>query len=142
MSIKISLHIYYPKASFTGPIAALNKDTCSNSASFNLFCKFLFGFYSVLSDKIRSLSIGILNCFNAFNCSSLFGYPMIIYPLISFNFPKWFIYGIRSFSKRSYGGGVFGLYSSAFLSFFFAFLGAGFFYYAYWFSVFPPSSVF
>lgn len=73
LSIRISLHTSYPKASFTGPIAVVKRDTCSNSASVSLFCKFLLGAYSTLSERMRSLSIGILNCFKALSCSSLLG---------------------------------------------------------------------
>jgi len=80
--MRISLLISSPKASLTGPIAAVKRPTCSSSASFNRFCKFLFGASSTLSESMISLSMGILNCFKAFNCSSLFGYPIMMYPLI------------------------------------------------------------
>jgi hypothetical protein len=80
--MNIYLQISSPSAYLTGPIAALNSPTCSISASVNLFCKFLLGASSMLSERIMSLSIGTLNCFRALSCSSLLGYPMTTYPLI------------------------------------------------------------
>ncbi len=82
LPISIYLHISYPKAYFTGPMAAVNKATCYSSASVSLVCKFLLGFYSELSERMISLSMGILNCLRALSCYSLFGYPTMTYPFI------------------------------------------------------------
>lgn len=71
--MRISLQVYSPNAYLTGPIPAENRATCSSSASLSLLARFLFGFYSVLSERINNLSIGMLNCFKALSCSSLLG---------------------------------------------------------------------
>jgi hypothetical protein len=57
----------------TGPIAALKRPTCYSSASLSLLDIFLFGFSSELSERIMSLSTGMLNCFNEASWSSLLG---------------------------------------------------------------------
>jgi hypothetical protein len=50
------------------------------------------------------LSMGILNALSDVSCSSLFGYPMSIYPLISSSFPLALTTGIISFKERSSSG--------------------------------------
>ena len=82
LSISIYLQTYSPKASLTGAIAVVKRPTCSSYASLSLFCKFLLGASSVLSERIMSLSMGKLNALRELSCSSLLGYPIITYPLI------------------------------------------------------------
>lgn len=123
----IYLNTYYPRAYFTGPIAAIKLVSCYIYDPVSLFDKVLKGFYSELSDSKINLSIGILNAFRAASCYSFWGYPTRMKPFISSNLPLWLTWGIIYLRERSYNGGVLGL-SSSFFYFFFGFFGATFFY--------------
>lgn len=83
-----SLQVYSPNASLTGAIFVENVPTISSSASFSLVARVLLGASSDASESKIILSIGMLNAFKAANCSSLFGYPIMMKPFISSSFPK------------------------------------------------------